>query len=716
MANQGFCLLLCALLTIVPCAMATPDPNTITRVHVMLANHLDVGFALSSSGIPGAVPPYVSEVANLYFHHHIPKMISNGQYMRSLGKPYHYTTHAWLVHGFLYCAQIAWPKINSNYTVQCPNASSISSLRAAIQNGDITWHAFPFNNQIGTMSAVMIDQTLKYVHALDDEFGLPHKTVVSQRDVPGIPASAIPVFLKNGIRAVNVGVNGASAPPAVPRVFRWQHPYNNSDEIFGMWNPGGYGEYTIPECSYVDGWGTAMCYYWRYDNDGPGNTTMLIKVLNTVQQQFPNAKVFASTFDAYINELVTVKQRLPIVAAEMGDTWIHGPSSDPYKLRLWRSLSRSVENFIAQGNWTINVPTRNLLHLILKSPEHTWGWDFKTWLNDTVNWDNAGFQQALKDPVWGPKYQRLMSAWIEQRMYTIAPFKLLGLKLPPPVEKTVRRNAGRRQLTPQCPWQIKFGPKGDIISLVNVWDNRTWFDPQHTIHFSHTTYTSDDIRNYWLNYGLCGPNASNCQPWFQGDFGKPGLENVTTVHGDFTPQLVNTAQVGQCQVRATLSMQPNLYGPPQNIIIDVDLNHRQMLKILVTTVNKTSSRMPEALWYSFKPLADSLNGRWSIDVAGTPTPVDNTVLNGTRHFLATWGGVSYTSPKTKFEIRPIDSGTVGFGPVNPFPTPLSQYGDPAQGVHFNLYNNIWSTNYILWYPYMPGEVDNSFAFEFHVRP
>ncbi len=34
-------------------------------------------------------------------------------------------------------------------------------------------------------------------------------TVLSQRDVPGIPRNAIKALLKNGIRAISVGANGS---------------------------------------------------------------------------------------------------------------------------------------------------------------------------------------------------------------------------------------------------------------------------------------------------------------------------------------------------------------------------------------------------------------------------------------------------------------------------------------------------------------------------
>lgn len=58
---------------------------------------------------------------------------------------------------------------------------------------------------------------------------------MSQRDVPGMTRSVIPYLLQSGIRAISVGVNGASAPPVVPKAFVWRDPVSNTD-ILAMWH------------------------------------------------------------------------------------------------------------------------------------------------------------------------------------------------------------------------------------------------------------------------------------------------------------------------------------------------------------------------------------------------------------------------------------------------------------------------------------------------
>lgn len=60
-----------------------------------------------------------------------------------------------------------------------------------------------------------------------------------QRDVPGLTRAAIPILVGQGIKAVSVGVNAGSAPPAVPHhtPFIWRDEQSNT-QILAFWHPG----------------------------------------------------------------------------------------------------------------------------------------------------------------------------------------------------------------------------------------------------------------------------------------------------------------------------------------------------------------------------------------------------------------------------------------------------------------------------------------------
>ena len=57
---------------------------------------------------------------------------------------------------------------------------------------------------------------------------------------------------------------------------------------------------------------------------------------------------------------------------------------------------------------------------------------------------------------------------------------------------------------------------------------------------------------------------------------------------------------------------------------------------------------------------------------------------------------------------------------SPFPVPLEPITvDDIKGIGFNIYNNIWNTNYVLWYPYDENDYDKSiqtrYSIDFMVR-
>lgn len=85
--------------------------------------------------------------------------------------------------------------------------------------------------------------------------------------------------------------------------------------------------------------------------------------------------------------------------------------------------------------------------------------------------------------------------------------------------------------------------------------------------------------------------------------------------------------------------------------------------------------------------------------------VDSDVLYTT----ASGAGLQFVARDTPL----VTLGTVSNSP-SPFPIPLQpiKQGE-ITGFAFNLYNNMWDTNYILWYPYQ--EDDANFKARFQVN-
>lgn len=85
----------------------------------------------------------------------------------------------------------------------------------------------------------------------------------------------------------------------------------------------------------------------------------VLTVYEIARTQFPNARFNASTFEAFVSELMPFQSSLPVFTQEMGDVWIQGAGSDPLKTALTRAQYRVRTKCIKEGTcvciWNINV-------------------------------------------------------------------------------------------------------------------------------------------------------------------------------------------------------------------------------------------------------------------------------------------------------------------------------------------------------------------------
>jgi hypothetical protein len=62
--------------------------------------------------------------------------------------------------------------------------------------------------------------------------------------------------------------------------------------------------------------------------------------------------------------------------------------------------------------------------------------------------------------------------------------------------------------------------------------------------------------------------------------------------------------------------------------------------------------------------------------------------------------------------RTLDAALVSPGSPTPFPN-INTQPDMTKGMTFNLANNIWGTNYVMWQPY--GDVSSTQRFRFELQ-
>lgn len=538
------------------------DGVEVTTVHVITSNHFDAGYA----GL-------TADVVNMYFDQFFPLAAKTGA---ALGMPLHWMTQSYLVSLFLDCPP--------GMKLHCPNSSALGNFKAAVAAGHIDWHAFPHNAELATADASLLRFGIQMTNDLNQRLGRPNATVLSDRDVPGMPRSAIPILKSAGVLAVSEGMNGRMVPVNVPPIFRWLDPATNTS-VMALWHWDGYGSIGDPGYAVrAPGSEHALVYAWRGDNSGPPpaagttsatvaggelrlhasdypNTTM---DLAKARELFPSASVVKfSTLDAFAAELQKTEQLLPIISKDLADTWIWGAPSDPLKvakMRAWHRLRTACESGIMGP--AINVecatahspeqPFYNASRIALKNIEHTWG--ISIWHDGgelDADWSNAAFHQQLTDK--NQIFSNMTESWNEQRdwgfRHPMAALKMntAGRRLAAVLEEEFAAMTPDAEPSPAKQGFTKLDPEeanarivlgncsivvdqasGALSSFVTSAGDRQqpheWAGPENLlIKLQYQTLVLTDFERWWEEYIVGSWNGSAWTDASHGhtEFGKP---------------------------------------------------------------------------------------------------------------------------------------------------------------------------------------------------
>jgi hypothetical protein len=714
---------------------ASPPPPR--RVHVVFSNHLDVGFH-----VPSGAPGTDAAVLELYFYQHFPAAAATARALRAAEPDaaadgdsaphyrYRYLTHAWL--GEFSCVlgrpveaenipgnqstnealtnYRPLPKITVSLFldcppalgVRCPDAAAVADFERAVRDGDITWHAFPHNVQIEIMSDYLIRAGVDLTHALDRRFGLPPKATLSQRDVPGLTRAALPALAAAGVHAITIGVNPGSAPADVPRdaPFLWRDVASGA-QVLMLYHAGGYSGDPVDgeaECARSPlGGGEALCAAWRGDNEGPHSPTEVRAIFDALRRRWPAAEVLASDFDAFAAPLaaaaVAGEVSLPVVTAEIGDTWIYGVASDPGKLSDYRALLRYAAASPDRGD---EARFDAFARMLLKIPEHTWGCDSKAFPGDYERWSNAELEAALA--AGDAEFAAAVESWRRQRAYVVLAVGALGGgaagagarralaavragAAPPAVgaaaglERVVLPSAAAAGAPPlefqSRAWRLRLDTAtGAVVGLAAkrappaaAWPARAaralgalfpafdftpsarplfdWASPESPLaELLYSTYDEAAYSAIWSEYAY---RPAPMPEWFYKDFGKPGADAGGAARADAAPRLVRAWRAAGAgaggaaplRVVAELAFDPELhakFGAPAKAFLEFRENGATGgLEMDVVCVNKTRTRLPEATWLRLRPpAAAAAPASWTLSKLGRAVSPLDVVCNGSR--------------------------------------------------------------------------------------
>jgi hypothetical protein len=659
-----------------PAQTKAPVPDLgVKRVLVMFKCHLDVGFVDTQAA-----------VIKKYFEQHFPNAIQIANTLRQTGQErYVWTTGSWLLYEYLEQA----------------GAQERKRMEQAIVAGDIAWHALPFTWQSELLNRSAIAGAIGLSKSLDRRFGRK-TTGAKMTDVPGHSRGLIGPLAENGVTFLDIGVNAASTPPDVPAAFVWKDPSGAS--LTMMYHRLEYGGVVrLPKSD------LAVAVEVRDDNLGPHTLEEIRKIHADLRQQFPNASIRASNLTDIANAVEPHKGALPVLTQEIGDTWIYGVASDPVKLARYREILRLRSEWIGQGKLQVadNVDLAFLAKFAL-AVEHTWGTDTKTWL-DFDHYTPDALAQMLEQP----QYKTVTGSWVEKRadidqgiatlpsaLRSEAEARLTRLKPIAPDTSNLKAHDASTPIE-TAHFTIGLDPvTGAVVRLRGKAGKREWASAEHPLaSFSYQTLSKADYDRFLASYITLQTD------WAPKDFGKPNIEKFGALSRTWTTKLTSCLSgedqhehriVARLRIEDAGGPAPAVTAWPAELYLELVLPKAQPLVHLnLTWFGKRANRLPEAMWLSFNPIAPHPDNWMLFKLDGLVRPND-VVRGGNRHMHALSSGLSYQDEHGKFTIETLDAALVVLGEKSPIYFSNAQ-PDLSKGIHFNLFNNGWGTNYVQWF-------------------
>jgi hypothetical protein len=648
--------------------------KTLLVVH---KTHLDVGYT-----------DLAAKVIHNYLEHFIPAALQRAREMNRDGEAprFVWTSGAWII----------WKALHTY------KGCRLDELVAAIERGWIVWHALPFTFHSELLGPGLLRLALRFSQDLDARFG--RQTISAKMtDVPGHTLGLVPVLAEAGVRFLHIGVNPSSKVPDVPPVFRWRA--NDRDLIVAY--AASYGDVCqVPGCD------TALTFLHTNDNHGPPLRADIEAEESWLTARHRPEALRAGTMDEFARALLPHAHSLPVVDAEIGDSWIFGAASDPHKLADFAAMRRVIEDAVDTLLSQPLAESGEALEALLLIPEHTWGLDGKGKLDPARN--RVADLATLADT---PGYQSLEASWQEQR--DLIPLALAGLpsplrgrvdaaihesraaRLPPSVTDTEAPWDMNRPIQAGR-WLLRFIPGTGCLSQVFDQNSRTDLIPPDGRHAwglpLYRLHGSESFERYLDAYVGPPPRPG----WADGDLGKPGIGDVLPhdLNATLRPRgCVIDSRTDSTRVRIHMEFSGErllLESAPAGLWIDWTFHHKlPRIDVRMGWERKAATRLAESIWFGFHFPPDVAGVR--LRKLGQWVDPSHVVKGGGRglhaiqdrlHALDGQGKVLFTLGSPDAPLVSPDLPTVLTVP--------HQAPDGTKEAWFLLANNLWSTNFPQW--------------------
>ena len=626
--------------------MAQASGEKIEKVYVAFKTHLDVGFTDLSS-----------VVTERYVHDFIPKAIEVSERLRAdgSGDRYVWTTGSWLIWKYLRTA----------------SPEAVKQLEEAIGRGDIVWNSVPYTVESETMTRELFETCLLLSKRLDKKYN--KQTIAAKMtDVPGHTRSIIDPMYDAGIRLLHVGINSACPLPSVPTFCRWRSPSGN--DLLLVYQKD-YGEdEVLPDGK------TVVSINFTGDNHGPHSYERVKKIYADLRKRYPQAQLVGASFNDVARELLLIKKDLPVVTSEIGDTWIFGYGGAPIRMAKFRAVSRLYSQWLNEGkikkDSDVALDFAAELGLIA---EHTQGVDVKTHLRQ---WDKYDMDKFLKGRSEGV-FSMAEASWKEIDNYIDSAIAFL----PASLQKEAREVVAEVD-------KVKLEDNSKMKPMAR----KRWEQPiaggMTLTGLSYQMFDGDDYDDFQNRY------LRARYGWALDDLGKRGLKEShavsVTLYAQTMAQSVRKEKKGTriiTELRFPENEKVDKRVYPERIQVNCfTTKNGKRSEVALTVYGKPAVRLPESYWLSFtvpgieSVIAEKMGER--VDLMDV-VEKGNRQMHGIDRYvdLITSGETIRISSKEAFLLNVGEAQGLNYS---------TNYPDKHKGVHFNLNNNLWGTNFSMW--------------------
>ncbi|CAJ1358250.1 unnamed protein product [Effrenium voratum] len=377
----------------------------------------------------------------------------------------------------------------------------------------------------------------------------------------------------------------------------------------------------------------------------------------------------------------------------------------------------------------------NMTFFLMKAPEHTWG------TPGISGWGAGGDYNttAFRKDIGNQSFMKAAASWAEQRLFNELAARALeegpAVTSPHPLASEVRQalrtveqvdvpsTEGMQSIplsstvTFKSGTEIQLSPEGAIFKLQLPCCGSWATQDQPLAAYVYQTFNDSEwkpftyayLNDHQMQTGFCKPGSNN---FTESALWRPSLQELFVAgSAEEADSVIARMQMPQKAHEA--------YGAPSEIYLQITAT-RDAVDLSLITVGKLPTMVAESSSVTFLPapkLTPFSGSAWRLKKLGQDEIDPEGVLDGGNQFThGVWGGVKVQTAQGQMTLDSLDA--INVNPMTPDfpvgnPLPASYKAEAAkagkglsqlqpgsvQGMAVNLHNNLWNTNYALYYPY-----------------